>query len=692
MMPRSLLLLILPLMVWAREWTALVYMAADNDLAQWADSDLVEMEAVGSSDEFSILVQVDKPYIGAKRLLVGQGTSYELYDLGIVDMCDQEVLIDFLEWGMRNYPADRYFVILWDHGSGWTLQPKYSFGSDWSSGNELGIYNGDLQNALKSLYTYTEEQIDLFGFDACLMQQIEVAFELKDYAKVFLAPQSLCPLPGYCYDEIFNRISTDPDQDEKEIAEAAVDLIVQAYTDVQPVVFSALDLAYITDLKNAFDEFSEAVMIRSPDPSLISIRDSVQTIPIRDQTPSPDDEFIDMGDLIHRLDGLFASDESGALDQAYERLVLNYGSWGDDFTQATGLTIWFPREYYLFKQLIDEYIGLDWAYSQWLSYLNWYYDADDIRPTLISWLEAGKVGADNDFTLSWAGSHDLAQVTYNILEMFQDSTVSVFLDPCEDSSQWNVNGFTIDSSNVYSGAACFFSGNASYLQNSIETNMNIALSDMAILDLYLYHNTEDMADSLIIEFAGFQDIHYGWSNGWQKRSTIIGPGIDRLRISYHTNGSINRGGAYIDEIDIREIKGSKFIREQLSDTSLYVFGKIRGDYAYAVFAEDAFENTCNLSDPVNITVANYAAPYSVPGPFQADCDIILDYPDSLEPIVKIFSLAGRLVKDFDFEDIENKTIHWDGKDEQGRDTGSGLYFVLVKDRAFKKLGKIARQR
>jgi len=667
-------------------------MAADNDLAQWADSDLVEMETVGSSDDFSIIVQVDKPYIGAKRLLVSNGTSYELQNLGIVDMCDQETLVDFLEWGMRNYPAEKYFVILWDHGSGWTFMPKYSFGSDWSSGNELGIYNGDLRNALRSLYTYTEKRIDLFAFDACLMQQIEVAFELIDYADIFLAPQSLCPTQGFCYDKIFAYLDADPKKDAKDIAQASIPLLMETYSNVQPVAFSALELTKLDGFKAALDKFADAMINGTPNPLLINIRDNVQTIPIRDQAPSPDDEFIDLGDLTQGLDALYGISETQSLTQAYDQVILESGFWGDDFSGVTGLTIWFPREYRLFKQLVDEYSGLDWAYSRWRQFLNWYYNADDIRPTSVSWLNTSNVGNNNDFELSWGTSHDLAPVTYSIFEIFSDSTIDILLDPCEDSNQWNFQGFVIDSSNTYSGTGCFFSGNASNLQNSIETKQVISLQNMSILDLYLYYNTEDMTDSLIIEFAGFQDIHYGWSNGWQRRRVILPSGSDRLTISYRTNGSINRGGCYLDEIEVNEMKNSKLIREFLLDTTLYIFGKTRGDYGYAVIAKDSYGNTNNLSDFLNVSIERYATPYSVPGPFQTNCQIVLDFPDSLAPVIKIFSISGRLVKSFDPELIDNKRIFWDGKDKSGKDVGSGLYFVLVQGDGFKKLGKIARQR
>lgn len=684
-------MLIFPIFLLAREWTVLVYMAADNGLAAWADSDLVEMETVGSNDEVAIVVQLDKPYIGAKRLLVGAGTSYELQNLGIIDMCDWQTLLDFLEWGIYNYPAEKYFVILWDHGSGWTLIPRCSFGSDWSSGNELGIFNGDLRKAMSSLYDYTQEKIDLFAFDACLMQQVEVAFELKDYAKILLAAQTVCPVQGFCYDKIFEYLIDDPERDEKEMAKAAVSFNIEAYTNTQPVVYSALELNKMDNLKAKIDQLANTMMQGLPNSSLVAIRENVQTIPIQNQTPGPDDEFIDMGDLAQGLDSFFGNAETSELVQAYDQAILESQFWGDDYSLATGLTIWFPREYRLFKQLIDEYAGLDWAQSRWRQFLNWFYNLDDIRPNSISWLTASSIGKNNDFRLTWNAGFDLAPVTYKVLEM-TDSTVSVFNDLCEDSSQWNFQGFSIDSTNVYSGSACFFSGNVSNLQNSIETKEQILLSDPGVLDIYLYYNTEDMTDSLIVEFGTFKDVHYGWSNGWQRRRVVLPAENNRLKISYYTNSSINRGGCYIDNIEIKDLINGQYIREYLSDTSLYIFGKIRGDYGFAVHAEDKYGNTSNLSDFTDVLIERYAAPFSIPSPFQTGCDIVLDYPDSLQPTVRIFSLSGRAIKTFPHESIENKQIHWDGKDEQNRDVGSGLYFVFVKAGSFKMLGKIARQR
>lgn len=682
-------MLIFPLLILAREWTALVYMAADNGLAQMADLDLAEMQAIGSTDDMAIVVQVDQPNIGARRLLIGKGASHVLQDLGIIDMCDWQILYDFLEWGIRTYPADKYFVILWDHGTGWTMMPRRSFGSDWSSGNQLGISNGDFQKAISTVYNHTGKKINLFAFDACVMQQIEVAFEIKDYAKVFVAPQNICPLQGYRYDNIFEALYENPKMNEFELARRTVEINVENYVDIQPVAYSAINMINLNKLKGSSDKLIHSLVMNPPNQSVIALRESVQTIPLFGQIPSPDDEHVDWGDFIRTLHEAIQSSETEQLLHFYNATIIKADYWGENFSKTTGLTIWFPLHYRQFKQLLDDYMNLTWAQSQWLWFLNWFYDEDDIRPTDVI-ITSGEVGGNNDFRLSWSRAYDLAPIVYHIVEA--ESSVQVLYDPCEDSSRWNFNGFSLSSTNVYSGSHSFFSGNASNLNNYIETKEPLCIEGLGLLSLYLHYNTEDMADSLIIENASFTDVHYGNSAGWHERRVILLPGTYNLKISYRTNSSINRGGCYIDDIEVYNLMAGRYARPNHTDTTLYIFNKLKGNYEYAVYAEDDYNNRANVSNFVWASVHNYAVPYSLPNPFQASCDIILDYPDDVQPIVEIFSISGRLIRKFSVDEIDNKTIHWNGKDEQGRDAGSGLYFVLVRQGNFKRIGKVARQR
>jgi hypothetical protein len=106
------------------DWTLLIYMAGDNDLDSFGGKDLTEMKKVGSSDKLHIIVQRDTAKTGqqACRYRVRKGTKISddvVQKMGRINTGDPAVLTDFLEWGLRTYPAKRTMAVLWNHGSGW---------------------------------------------------------------------------------------------------------------------------------------------------------------------------------------------------------------------------------------------------------------------------------------------------------------------------------------------------------------------------------------------------------------------------------------------------------------------------------------------------------------------------------------------------------------------------------------------
>jgi hypothetical protein len=673
----------------AREWSVFVYMVADNDLAQWADSDLVELQEVGSTDEVAFVVQVDKPSIGARRLYILQGTVQEEQNLGVIDMCDWNTLAGFLEWGIRDFPAKKYCIVLWDHGTGWTMMPQRTFGYDGSSGNRMSIANGDLRKALSTACSYTGETIDLVAFDACLMQQVEIAYELYDLAYVMTGPQSVCPVAGFRYDMVGDSLTAQPGISAATLAGIMVRTTIAHYTNVQPVAYSAISIKALKAVGDDLYTFVQSIKNTGSSSHLVMIRDSVQTIPISGNPPDPDNDFVDLGDWLRRMNTVLGTGESQALYNAYLSAIVSAESWGSGFSNTSGLSVWFPYTYPGFKQLIDTYCMLSWIGSSWASFLNWFYDSDDIRPTQVS-VSSNEPGNDNDFLLSWTNSFDLADVQYSIIEC--GDTASILYEPCEDTVNWYMNGFTLSTNNVYSGTFSFFSGNTGSADHFLRTKNPIALDSYGLLSVYLWYNTEDMTDSLTIMCNGIYDVHYGRSGGWIERRVLIPEGTDYLEVTYTTNTSINNGGCYIDDVRIYELHTGRFARQGLNELSLYMFNKERGDYTYFVRPEDTYGNLGNISLPVGVRIQEFAAPYANPNPFQDACMIVLDYPDSLDPSVEIFSLAGRSVRRFTGTDINNKAVYWDGKDHSGQETGSGLYFILVTDGSFKMIGKIARQR
>ena len=124
------------------KWTILIYGHADHSLTSAMRSDLLEMEEAGSSENFKIAVQLDinstdrrtkfwkfkynidpKKFRGVKRLLISEDNNPSRFNSDIIEslpeeknMDDPEVLSDFIQWGMTKYPADRYGLVLWNHG------------------------------------------------------------------------------------------------------------------------------------------------------------------------------------------------------------------------------------------------------------------------------------------------------------------------------------------------------------------------------------------------------------------------------------------------------------------------------------------------------------------------------------------------------------------------------------------------
>lgn len=104
-------------------------------------------------------------------------------------------LEQFLDWGSATYPARRYAVIVWGHGYGWRPRDAGGAYRDESRG---GLASDDSQQTVLSipdvrdaLRAVSDRQLegrpfDLFVADACLMQSVEVATELRDVARYIL--------------------------------------------------------------------------------------------------------------------------------------------------------------------------------------------------------------------------------------------------------------------------------------------------------------------------------------------------------------------------------------------------------------------------------------------------------------------------------------------------------------------------
>ena len=193
-----------------KQWTVLVYMNGDNDLAPHTFTDLKEMSKVGSSTAVDIVVQQDTDdNNGSRRYHVRKTESLKtslVATLPEQDSGNMQTLIDFLAFGVKNYPAQHYMVIIWSHGTGYAggISPDYSAKS------QLSIEQ--LSTALEYLqYAHLQgRKIDIYASDACLMQSLEVIYALRQRARYIIGSANREQKNGWPYQEILQYLTTYP--------------------------------------------------------------------------------------------------------------------------------------------------------------------------------------------------------------------------------------------------------------------------------------------------------------------------------------------------------------------------------------------------------------------------------------------------------------------------------------------------
>ena len=671
-----------------------VYMCADNEMNDQADIDIAEMEQVGSTEDVNVVVQVDRaardPRPGCYRYFVNKGGADMLADLGDVDMADPATLAGFAGFLRSRYPATNYVLVLWDHGNGWYAGYRASaIFIDDSHGHEMGVAGGEFAQAMAGVKQALGKRVKILAFDACLMDMVEVADEVRDDCDYILASEAEVPTNGFPYDRLLDRLTSRPTGTPAELLPGVCSDYVESYPG-QPVGLSALEMATLApalDLMAATFRGS----INASDPDVRTARAVVQTMP----------GWPFHVDLIHFLELLTGAVPDSLLLSLRSAVVAN--EQGAGLEHASGLAIWFPDNYLALKSSVESYTTLRFAReSGWPQFLNRYFGSDDLKPDQPA-IARVRQGSRGDSRLWWNSCFDLAPVRYSVYEA--TGPREVFNDYSDDLSNWIDLGWTLSTQQVHSGSTSFFSGSASNLANFMESAAPLSLPAGGLLSLYAWYATQEDWDSLTgftrdicyLEWSPDRatwhklDSLYGNSQSWHERRYLLPPADNLyLRFRYVSGASINGQGVFLDDIKVYAFAGLRTAAESITDTTAAVFGVPRdtAGYYYLVTATDSFGNVSMASQFYNVEVKTWAEPYTRPAPFSGQCELVLDFPDGETPDVFIYTLSGTLVRQF--KDVTQHVLAWDGNNASGKALADGLYLVVVQGRDFKKLGKIAK--
>ena len=243
------------------QWTIMVYIAGDSNLARAGLVDINEMESIGLPDNVNVVVQYDgapgfvsSEWEGTRRGVIQQDfntstVSSDLNSLGELNMGDPQTLTDFVQWGKNNYAAQNYAVVVWDHGGGRSgVAWDDTNGNANLSVNELttAISNAGLGSSLK-----------LLGLDACLMAFAEQTYDLKNLTEVFAGSQDLEPGDGWDYAGWFQRLADGGGRlNAEQMGGAIVDSYGEFYHNSETQ--SAIRTSALDNLKAKLDAFVDA--------------------------------------------------------------------------------------------------------------------------------------------------------------------------------------------------------------------------------------------------------------------------------------------------------------------------------------------------------------------------------------------------------------------------------------------------
>ena len=383
-----------------RPWTMMVYMAGDNgkvfhtaagpkklmaEMTSAGYKDIWEMAKIGTTDACAVVCLFDtleESYLVEVRRGVGMANS-RVEKLREVNTGHPATLRDFVLYAMTHYPADRYALVIWNHGTGWLDVDAYAAvrsreeldyklhhpifrttGRKMQEGDATRpiafddsckdfLDTQDLRQAFSEVQAASGRRLDLIGMDACLMAMIEGAHELAPYADYFVASQEVEPIDGWPYTLILQGLNDEPAMAPAALAVRIVKDYAAAYNAAtrqdERVTQSAVATQAVADTEQLVKRLVDAILAHAGDEIL---RTAVRRA--RDGTQRfQDRNYRDLGDFARRLAEDFGLSFYDGLREAASALYRHLATrepgkpilqvaYRPQYQAATGLSAYLP--------------------------------------------------------------------------------------------------------------------------------------------------------------------------------------------------------------------------------------------------------------------------------------------------------------------------------------------------------------
>ena len=427
-------------------------MASDNDLEAYQVDDINEMLKSGSTKDVNIVLFCDrhegsdivdgfsnagaggiKDWKTAKIFLVQKGKLKEVADFGETDTTDPLNLSRFIRFAAQTFPAEKYGLMLNDHGQGWSG----GFFDETSKVKDDQLTTSEIQKAIRDNIVLTGKY-EMIGFDACLMASFETAHALAMYGKILVASEEVVPGHGWSYTAPFALLGKKPSLTGKELGlefsrafmsfyakNADKDLQAEAAT----TTMSVIDLSKISALAGSMTRMSNdlTLMVKKGREDWLKIASAREaTFPYA----GGEADTIDLGDYLNNLaiqiPSLKANCETAT--KLLKASIIDISN-GSEMKASTGLNVFFPES----KEVLDEklperYAEMAGATSiKWSLFLDSYAQeaSKDTEAPLITQTEVTNVNmisGTKSFVSANVEGDDIAKLFFMLAIRMQDKT------------------------------------------------------------------------------------------------------------------------------------------------------------------------------------------------------------------------------------------------------------------------------
>jgi Clostripain family len=307
-----------------------------------ATADLNEMLYAEDSEKVNVIVEtggtsrwrnsVISSTTNQRYRVTSDGLELLEQNLGKRSMVDPATLSDFIQYSKMKYPADRYILVLWDHGGGSLTGYGYdqNFAKDSMTLDEIGtaLKNGGCT-------------FDTIGFDACLMATLETAIVLEPYADYMIASEETEPGIGWYYTGWLSALSANTSIPTTLLGKKVIDdylAQVKAQVPQSQATLSLIDLAELKGtVPSTFASFAKST-------SGLIDADQYQTVSdaradAKEFATSSQINQIDLIDFATRLGTAEATKFAEVL-----RGCIKYNRTTANIANANGVSIFFPYD------------------------------------------------------------------------------------------------------------------------------------------------------------------------------------------------------------------------------------------------------------------------------------------------------------------------------------------------------------